>query len=54
MLNSHYSVSILGARKKVSFPSFVCWKSILTGMSVENSRVAMSDVADAAFMISDK
>ena len=24
ILNSHYSVSILGARKKVSFPAVVC------------------------------
>ena len=49
-----YSVSILGAKKKVNFPSFVCWKSILTGMSDENSRVAMSEVAEAAFIISER
>ena len=52
--HSRYSVSIRGARKNVNFPSLVCWKSIRTGMSVENSIVAMSDVADAALMISLK
>ena len=50
----HYSVSILGAKKKVSLPSLVCWKSILTGISVENSNVAMSLVAEAALMISER
>jgi len=38
----------------VSFPSFACWKSIFIGMSVENSSVAMSDVAEAVFIISER
>lgn len=36
----------------MSFPSFVCWKSSFMGMSDAKSSVAISDVADAAFIIS--